>query len=64
MTKKGVVIAQLVEKHLKKTQQNKAYYLLKLNLRPSLTQKYFKLTHKTLTLKSNQLLYLFGDKNK
>jgi hypothetical protein len=63
---KGVVIAHLAEKYLKKTKESKSYYLLKLNLRKKLTQMYFKLVgQEESTLKSNQEpLYLFGDKNK
>jgi len=65
MTKKGIIIAQLTSKKLKKTSQNHSYYLLQLVLYKNLTQLYFQLTGtKSLTLKNKFPLYLFPEKNK
>jgi len=62
MTK--TVIAQLSEKYLRKTKENKSYYLLYLTPHQNLTQLYSQLTKtKTSALKSKPL-YLFPEKNK
>lgn len=62
MTK--IAIAHLSEKYLRKTKENKSYYLLYLTLHKSLTRLYSQLTKtKTCSLKSKPL-YLFPEKNK
>ena len=63
---KGKVIARIVEKITRKKKDGKPFWILKLSIRRSLTELYFKLVEKKeYTLKSNEKpLYVFSEKGR
>lgn len=63
----GVVIAELVERQVKKDKNGETYYLLKLSIRRRLTEMYFELRNESNQLplpNSDDPLFVFTNKNR